>query len=127
MIKHNKASHVPVKMSTNTNVCSHIHLFFLPTPLLLLMSPSSHHNIAHIPLVSLFLPPSSALMRACIFPYPSCLLSLPRSHHSHSQAPSLPVIVSPPPPSELHCECLVQQPQPLLQYAANAPSFPCAA
>lgn len=59
-------------------------------------------------------------------PFPASLLSLPRSHHSCSQAPSLAATVSPPPPSELHCECLVQQPQPLLQYAA-LPCLYCAA
>lgn len=50
--------------------------------------------------------------------FPASLLSLPCSNHSWSQAPSLAATISPPPPSELHCECLVQQPQSPLQYAA---------
>ncbi len=74
----------------------------------------------HSPYASMssFTPPSSNADESLRSPFPSSLLSLPRSHHSCSQAPSLAATVSPPPPSELHCECLVQQPQPLLQYAA---------
>ncbi|CAB1430084.1 unnamed protein product [Pleuronectes platessa] len=53
------------------------------------------------------------------------LLSLPPSLTPSVPAPSPAAAVSPPPPSELHCECLVQQPQPLLQYAALP--FHCAA
>lgn len=47
-------------------------------------------------------------------PFPASFLSLPRS--PTIPAPSLTATASPPPPSALHCECLVQQPQPLLQY-----------
>lgn len=103
----------------------------LPPSVILVLSGSFRHRMrtttfsTYVHIFTLN-PPSSTLMGARDLPFPASLLSLPRSHHSCSQAPSLAATVSPPPPSELHCECLVQQPQPLLQYAA-LPCLCCAA
>lgn len=121
LMKHN----VPVWMST-----AHQCYYFLTYPSLpssplfppVMLSgsrafPECHHNTLHLHLHS----PLHPQRRSAFSLFPASLLSLPRSHHSCSQAPSLAATVSPPPPSELHCECLVQQPQPLLQYAA----LPC--
>lgn len=90
---------------------------FLPLVIVMLSSLNTfcecHKSIYFLSLPSILNP--DEILR---FPIPASLLSLPRSHHSCSQASSLAATVSPPPPLELHCECLVQQPHPLLQYAA---------
>lgn len=121
LMKHN----VPVWMSTAHQCNCFLTYPSLPSsplfpPVMLSGSrafPECHHNTLHLHLHS----PLHPQRRSAFSLFPASLLSLPRSHHSCSQAPSLAATVSPPPPSELHCECLVQQPQPLLQYAA----LPC--
>lgn len=73
------------------------------------------HDTAFSPFTSSVLPPSSVGARS---PLP-CVLAFVPPLLPPFPAPRLAATISPPPPSALHCECLVQQPQPLLQYAAS--------
>lgn len=136
LIKHN----VPVYMSTHTSVIvsCRIHLCFHSPSLChshsfsLWMSQKAHHDVLH---VHLRLHPPHHHRRhphnadKTLRSLPSLPLFCP-SLAPTIPAPRLPAASlqpsSPPPPSELHCECLVQQPQPLLQYAA-LPCLYCAA
>lgn len=92
-----------------TNLC---HVFRLTQ--ILLISQNVQHHIRHIHLRRHSPPWCSAMMRASLLPF--LPLFCPSLRSPTIPAPSLTATVSPPPPSALHCECLVQQPQPLLQY-----------